>query len=166
MPRKIRSLRHTVRGMGRARRRGNTAHRRYNLFHQVRAGRFRRPYRSNSTGKNMTTLTASQVFTQLAQLAGQDVLQNALPVITSTLADIEANPQTWVNPASAILKGNAFLTSLLATLPTIEGTAVTGAAQLVGALITSLNAKLVAASGTTTPAAVGSEIATAVTTAA
>jgi len=114
----------------------------------------------------MTTLTASQVFTQLAQLAGQDVLQNALPVITSTLADIEANPQTWVNPASAILKGNAFLTSLLATLPTIEGTAVTGAAQLVGALITSLNAKLVAASGTTTPAAVGSEIATAVTTAA
>jgi len=111
----------------------------------------------------MTTLTASQVFTQLAELAGQDVFQNVLPIVTSTLADIEANPQTWVNPASAILKGNAFLVNIMATLPTMESTAVTGAAQLVGAIITAVNAKLVAAAGTITPASVGAEVGSAVT---
>lgn len=114
------------------------------------------------TEQTMTTLTASQVFSQLAALAGQDVFQNVLPVVTSALADIEANPQTWVNPASAILKGNAFLVNIMATLPTMESTAVTGAAQLVGAIVTSLNAKLVAAAGTTTATAVGTEIGSAV----
>jgi len=111
----------------------------------------------------MTTLTASQVFSQLAALAGQDIFQNVLPVVTSALADIEANPQAWVNPASAILKGNAFLVNVMATLPTMESQAVTGAAQLVGAIVTALNSKLVAAAGTATPTTVGTEIGSAVT---
>lgn len=90
------------------------------------------------------TTSASTIFSQLAALAGEDVFQNVVPVINSALADIEANPATWTNPATAIIKGNAFLANLLATLPTIENTAVTGAAQLVGAVITGLNAKLAA----------------------
>jgi hypothetical protein len=104
------------------------------------------------------SLTASQVFSQLAALAEQDVFTNALPVISSALSDIQANPASWTNPATAILKGNAFLANLTATLPTIENSAVMGAAQLVGAIVTSLNAKLVAAQGSVTAASVGAEI--------
>jgi hypothetical protein len=104
------------------------------------------------------SLTTSQVFSQLAALAEQDVFTNVIPVISTTLADIEANPSVWVNPATAIIKGNQFLANLTATLPTLEANAVTGAAQLVGAIITSLNAKLVAAAGTVTPTSVGAEI--------
>lgn len=110
----------------------------------------------------MSTLTASEVFSQLAALAGQDVFTNVVPLISATLADIEANPASWVNPATAIIKGNQFLANLTATLPTIETSAVTGAAQLVGAIITGLNAKLAAAATSVTAAGVGSEIAGAV----
>lgn len=105
------------------------------------------------------TTSASTVLSQIAALAGEDIFTNVVPVITSALADIEANPATWTNPATAIIKGNAFLANVLATLPTIESTAVTGAAQLVGAIITGVNAKLVAAAATITPATIAGEIA-------
>ena len=107
----------------------------------------------------MSSSSASQIFSQLAALAGEDVFTNVVPVINSALADIEANPQTWVNPATAIIKGNAFFANVLATLPTIEGSAVTGAAQLVGAIVTGLNAKLAAAAASVTPATIAGEIA-------
>jgi hypothetical protein len=107
---------------------------------------------------NEMSASASTIFSQLAALAGEDVFTNVIPVINSALADIEANPATWTNPATAIIKGNAFLANMVATLPTIEASAVTGAAQLVGAIITGLNAKLAATAASVTPATIASEI--------
>jgi hypothetical protein len=112
----------------------------------------------------MTTLTAEQVFSQLAQLAQQDIFQNAVPVISSTLANIQANPAEWTNPLSAGLLANQFLVNLTATLPNLQNSAVAGAAQLVGAILTAVNTKLVAAAGTVTPASVGAEIGGAIAT--
>jgi len=106
----------------------------------------------------MTTLTASQVFSQLAALAEQDVFTNVVPVINSTLLTIQANPGQWVNPLSAGILANQFLANLTATLPNLEQSAVVGAAQLVQAVLTTINAKLVAEAGTVTPAGVGAEI--------
>jgi hypothetical protein len=112
----------------------------------------------------MTQLSASQVFSQLAALAEQDVFTNAVPVINSTLANIQANPAQWTNPLSAGLLANQFLVNLTATLPNLQNSAVTGAAQLVGAILTAVNTKLVAAAGTVTPASVGAEIGGAIAT--
>ena len=111
----------------------------------------------------MTTLSASQVFSQLATLAGEDVFTNAVPVISATLSSIEANPAQWTNPLSAALLANSFLAQLTATLPAMEQSAVTGAAQLVGAVLTAVNAKLTAAAATVTPVSVGTEVGQAVT---
>jgi hypothetical protein len=105
----------------------------------------------------MTTLTASQVFAQLASLAEQDVFTNVLPVLNSTLSNIQANPAQWTNPLSAALLANQFLASLTATLPSIEQSAVSGAASLVQAILTSASAKLTA-TPPMTPAALGTEI--------
>ena len=112
----------------------------------------------------MTQLSALQVFSQLAALAEQDVFTNAVPVINSTLANIQANPAQWTNPLSAGLLANKFLVDLTATLPTLENSAVSGAAQLVGAILTAVNAKLTAAAGAVTPASVGAEIGGAIAT--
>jgi CO dehydrogenase/acetyl-CoA synthase delta subunit len=106
----------------------------------------------------MSTLTASEVFSQLAALAEQDIFVNALPVINTTLANIQANPAQWTNPLSASLLANKFLVDLTATLPSLENTAVSGAATLVGALLTAINAKLIASSGSVTAAGVGTAI--------
>lgn len=111
----------------------------------------------------MTTLTTSQVFSQLAILVGEDVFTNAVPVINATLANIAANPAQWTNPLSAALLANSFLAQLTATLPVMEQSAVTGAARLVGAVLTAVNAKLTAAAATVTPVSVGTEVGQAVT---
>jgi hypothetical protein len=102
--------------------------------------------------------SASTIFSQIAELAGNDVFTAVVPVINSALADIEANPAEWTNPVTAIAKGNAFLANLVATLPTIENNAVTGAGQLVQAVVTGLAAKLTSVAGSVTPAQVGAEI--------
>jgi len=109
----------------------------------------------------MSTVTATptNIFAQLAELAASEAFPPVLSLITATLSDIQTNPQEWVNPASATIKGTAFVANLVATLPTIENAAVPAAAQLVSAIFTTLSARLTAAAGTTTPSAVGAEIA-------
>jgi hypothetical protein len=102
--------------------------------------------------------TMSNIFAELAALAASEAFPPVLTLVNSTLADIETNPQEWVNPASATIKGTAFVANLVATLPTIENAAVPAAAQLVSAIFSTLAAKLTAA-GQVTPAAVGAEIA-------
>jgi hypothetical protein len=105
---------------------------------------------------------APSIFSQLASIAENDLFTAVVPVIGSALADIQANPAQWTNPATAIMKGNAFLADLVATLPNLEAISVTQAAQLVSAVITGLQSKLTA-TPIPTPAQVGGEIAAAVT---
>lgn len=99
----------------------------------------------------------SNIFADLASLTASEVFPPVLSLVNATLADIEANPQTWVNPASATIKGTAFVANLIATLPTIENAAVPAAAQLVSAVLATLSSKLTAVSAVT-PASVGAEI--------
>ena len=54
-----------------------------------------------------STDTASTVFEQLATLFGNEAFQAINPIVVATLADIEANPQAWLNPLSAPIKGAA-----------------------------------------------------------
>jgi hypothetical protein len=110
----------------------------------------------------MASLTASQVFSQLAQLAEQNIFTNAVPVINSTLLNIEANPAQWTNPLSAALLGNQFLVNLLATLPSLENSAVTSAATLVQSVLTTVNTKIEAAAAPVTAVSVGAEIGNAI----
>lgn len=100
----------------------------------------------------------ANIFSDLASLAASEVFPPVLTLVNSTLQDIENNPQEWVNPASATVKGTAFVANLIATLPAIENTAVPAAAQLVSAVLSTLSAKLTAVSAVT-PASVGAEIA-------
>jgi hypothetical protein len=106
--------------------------------------------------------TASQVFSQLAQLAASEVFPPVITLVNSTLSDIETNPQEWVNPASAIVKGNAFVANLLATLPSIENAAVPAAAQVISAALAAISAKLASASAVTATS-VGTAIGDAIT---
>lgn len=99
----------------------------------------------------------SNIFSDLAALAASEVFPPVLNLVNATLADIEANPQTWVNPASATIKGTAFVANLIATLPAIENAAVPAAAQLVSAVLATLSAKLTAV-GQLTATQVGAEI--------
>jgi hypothetical protein len=101
---------------------------------------------------------STNIFADLASLAASDVFPPVLTLVNATLTDIETNPQEWVNPASATVKGTAFVANLIATLPAIENTAVPAAAQLVSAVLSTLSAKLTSVSGTVTPASVGAEI--------
>jgi hypothetical protein len=101
---------------------------------------------------------STNIFADLASLAASDVFPPVLTLVNSTLQDIETNPQEWVNPASATVKGTAFVANLIATLPEIENTAVPAAAQLVSAVLSTLSAKLTSVSGAVTPASVGAEI--------
>ena len=98
---------------------------------------------------------STNIFADLASLAASDVFPPVLTLVNSTLQDIETNPQEWVNPASATVKGTAFVANLIATLPAIENTAVPAAAQLVSAVLSTLSAKLTSVSGTVTPVSVG-----------
>jgi len=105
----------------------------------------------------MSSTTASSIFAQLAQLAASEAFPPVLTLVNSTLADIEANPAEWVNPASATIKGTAFVANLVATLPAIENAAVPAAAQLISAALAAISAKL-AAPGALTPTSVGTAI--------
>jgi len=105
----------------------------------------------------------SNIFADLAALTASEVFPPVLNLVNSTLADIEANPQTWLNPASATVKGTAFVANLIATLPAIENAAVPAAAQLVSAVLATLSAKLTAV-GQVTATSVGQEIANTIVT--
>jgi hypothetical protein len=109
----------------------------------------------------MSTSAASQVFSQLAQLFASEALPPVLTLVNSTLADIETNPQEWVNPASATVKGTAFVANLIATLPAIENAAVPAAAQLISAALSAISAKL-AAPASVTATSVGTAIGSAI----
>jgi len=111
-----------------------------------------------------TTATTSNIFSELAQLLASQALPPVLTLMNTTLADIEANPQEWLNPAAATIKGTQFLTNLVATLPAIENAAVPGAAQLVQAVLNTLSAKLTSAAATLTPTSVGQEVANTIVT--
>lgn len=104
------------------------------------------------------SLTTAQVFGQIAALAGEDVFQNALPVVTSTLSSIQSNPGQWTNPLSAGLLANKFLVDLLATVPALEQSAVQGAATLVNSVLTAVSSKFASTSTSLTPASVGAEL--------
>lgn len=110
----------------------------------------------------MSSTTASQIFSQLAQLAASEAFPPVLTLVNSTLADIEANPQEWVNPASAMVKGTAFVANLVASLPAIENAAVPAAAQLISATLAAISAKL-ASPAAVTPTSVGTAIGDAIT---
>jgi hypothetical protein len=114
------------------------------------------PFHNPTEGEVMSTTTATpNIFGQLAELLASQALPPVLTLVNSTLADIEANPQEWVNPASATVKGTAFVASLVATLPTIENNAVPVAAQFVGALLNTLSAKLASLPAGTTATTLG-----------
>src|SRR5579863_8727381 len=87
-------------------------------------------------------LTASQVLSQIGSLLAEEAFQAFNPVIGATLADIAANPSEWTNPATAAVKGAAAVANLTAALPTLEGSAVTGAAQLVATLWNAVGTKV------------------------
>ena len=123
---------------------------------QVRLSLFNPRSNEAATTEEVTTMS-SNIFADLASLAASDVFPPVLTLVNSTLADIEANPQEWINPASATVKGTAFVANLIATLPAIENAAVPAAAQLVSAVLSTLSAKLTAVSAVT-PASVGAEI--------
>jgi hypothetical protein len=123
---------------------------------QVRLSLFNPCSNEAATTEEVTTMS-SNIFADLASLAASDVFPPVLTLVNSTLADIEANPQEWINPASATVKGTAFVANLIATLPAIENAAVPAAAQLVSAVLSTLSAKLTAVSAVT-PASVGAEI--------
>lgn len=113
----------------------------------------------------MSSSKASQIFSELAQLAASEAFPPVLTLVNATLNDIEANPQEWVNPASAVVKGTAFVANLVATLPAIENAAVPAAAQLISAALAAISAKLSAPS-TLTPASLGTAIGNDITGAA
>jgi hypothetical protein len=114
------------------------------------------PFHNPTEGEVMsTTTTTPNIFGQLAQLLASEALPPVLTLVNNTLTDIETNPQEWINPASATIKGTAFVTALVATLPTIENATVPAAAQFVGALLNTLSAKLTTVSATTTAASIG-----------
>jgi hypothetical protein len=133
---------------------------RLNLFNNLRNDAELQGAATMST----TTATPSNIFSELAQLLASQALPPVLTLMNTTLADIEANPQEWLNPAAATIKGTVFLTSLIGTLPTIENAAVPGAAQLFQAVLNTLSNKLTSAAATLTPASVGAEIANTVVT--
>lgn len=109
----------------------------------------------------MTTLTPEQVFQQILGLIENNVFTNAMPVIASALATVEANPQTVLNPLQSGLFAAKFVADLSATLPSIESSGVQGAAQVVQAFLTGVITKLNATPPSAT--ALGTAIASAVT---
>lgn len=80
----------------------------------------------------------SDFLSQLGDLLGNEVFQTFSPTVGSILQDIQANPAEWTNPATAVIKGTAAVAALTADLPTLQNTAVNGAAQLVGFLWTAV----------------------------
>ena len=107
-------------------------------------------------------VSASQVFQEIVALLANDVFTNALPIITQALTTVSANPQEVLNPLNSGLFVGKFIADLAATLPTIESSAITGAAQIANALLSGVSAKVSTAAAATSPAAVGAQIASAV----
>lgn len=90
------------------------------------------------------TLSPAQVFQQIGSLMLNTVFTNALPVITTALSQLEANPAELTNPLTAGLFANKLMVDLLATLPSIENEGVQGVAQFIEAFLTAVQAKFAA----------------------
>lgn len=108
-----------------------------------------------------TPIAAPSTVSTLLKSFGDILLNDAYkafnPVIGPALADIAANPAVWTNPVTATVKGMAVVAQLAAAVPTLESTAVTGAAQLVGSLWAEIGAQF-AAQAATAQAAVGTAV--------
>jgi hypothetical protein len=89
------------------------------------------------------------LFQQFAAAIGDQAFMAVNQVVTATLTDIQTNPQSWLNPLSAPVKGAAVVAQLAAAVPNLEDNGVASAAQLVEALWTQLGQKLAAAAPTT-----------------
>lgn len=83
-----------------------------------------------STLKSLAVIIASDGFTQIA------------PVITAALADIHANPQSWVNPLTAPLKVVKLEADLAGALPAAENVSIADAADFVAGFWTKILADL------------------------
>lgn len=88
---------------------------------------------------------SSDILQQFGALIGNQAFMAVNAVVVSTLNDIQTEPQAWLNPLTGPIKGAAAVAALTAALPTLEGTSVTSAAQLVETLWTELGTKLAAA---------------------
>lgn len=107
------------------------------------------------------SLTPEEVFQQLGSLLLNNVFTNALPVVTTALAKVEANPSMVLNPLTSGIFAAQFVADITATLPTIEASATQQAATLVQSFLAVLITK--AQSITTTAASVGTALGNAVT---
>jgi hypothetical protein len=105
------------------------------------------------------TTTPAEIFQEIVALLANDVFTNALPVITTALTTLTSNPQEVLNPLNAGLFVGKFIADLNATLPTIEASAVEGAAQLANTLLATVSAKVSAAAAATSASTVGAQIA-------
>lgn len=85
-----------------------------------------------STLSDFLAVVASDGFSKLA------------PVITSTLADIQANPHQWTDPLTAPLKVVKFQADLAGALPNAQDVSVADAAGLVSGLWSKVMADLAA----------------------
>lgn len=102
--------------------------------------------------------TVSTWFDELAALAVSQALPPILTLTNATLADIETNPQEWLNPISGLIKGKAFLDNLVATLPAIENNLVPAAAQVVSSALSTISAKIASLAAGQTPTTLGTAI--------
>lgn len=90
----------------------------------------------------MTTSSAETALAQLGELLVNNVVVAAMPIVASTLADIEANPAEWTNPATVFLKGTSVLGQFEGALPGLENASVNTLASVVQAIIAAGVAKL------------------------
>jgi len=100
----------------------------------------------------------SQIFGELAALAATNVLPPLFAAANSTLADIEANPQEWINPVSGGIKAQAALANIVAAVIPAENAAVPAAAQVIGGIFSAIQTKLAALGAGETAAGVGEQI--------
>lgn len=104
------------------------------------------------------SITVSSFFGELAALAAGNILPPIFAVANSTLADIEANPQEWINPVSGMIKGQAALSNIMAAVIPAENAAVPAAAQLVGGIFSAIQAKLASLEAGQTATGIGEQI--------
>lgn len=83
-------------------------------------------------------------LSDVATVIGSDAFNVVAPIITSTLADIHANPAVWTNPVSAPVKLVAVQAQLVAALPSAQNTTVMDISALLIAVWTKLGADLAA----------------------
>lgn len=113
---------------------------------------------SNPPKEVIMSSTASQIFSQLAALIGEDIFMNVVPVISSASAAVNSNPQAILNPLNAGIFGVKLLADLQGALPQTEAVAVQDVAQVANAILTTLSARVAAVAASSTPTAIAAEI--------